>query len=127
MAMAGCTSSGVDGDDDVRANVAIFDELPRLPAASLLGQVSTPYRATESGPVVGYGTRFDLRLPLAAEGDEVAAFYGVRLRPGWTLVERLDGPVVSFRRGDASLSINVESWRAHRLEIAIDHARYADA
>jgi hypothetical protein len=125
--MAGCAYSGVDGDDYVRANVAIFDEVPRFPAASLLGRVSTPYRATEPGPVVGYGTRFDLRLPLEAEGDEVAAFYEEGLRPGWTLVERLDGPVVNFRRGDASLSINVESWRAHRLEIAIDHARFAHA
>jgi hypothetical protein len=108
----------------VRANEAVYAQLPSFPGARLKTETSTPYRADESGPIVGYGTRFDLRLPRSATGAAVGRFFLRRLRPEWRLVERLDGPILNFRQGGAQLSINLESWRAHVLEVAVDHARY---
>ena len=86
--------------------------------------VSTPYRRTESGPVVGYGTRRVFRLPIAASAQTVATFYTDRLGAEWALVEKVDGLVLNFRRGTAAVSINLDNWRVHQFEIAVDHGFY---
>jgi hypothetical protein len=123
--LAGCRiGSDADRTAYVDANVAILDELPRFPGSTPIEEVSTPHRQTESGPIVGYGTRRDLTLPPNATADAVLSFYERELPPSWEVVERLVGPVRNLRRGSAALSINLESWRAHRYEIAVDHAYY---
>jgi hypothetical protein len=121
--LAGC-GSGVDRGAYVKANERLFKQLPSFPGARLDSETSTVYRSSESGPVVGYGTRFDLMLPVAATAASVSSFFRERLRPGWRLVEAIDGPVFNFRRGKASVSINLENAQVHGLEIAVDHAYY---
>ena len=121
MGTAACGGAGPDRDAYVRANEAVFDQLPLIPGARLRDEVSTPVHAEEEGPVVGYTTRFDLDLPHAAAAAPVASFFRRGLEPKWRMVERLRGPVLNFRRGRASVSINLESWRAHVLEVAVDH------
>jgi len=118
--------SEVDRGDYVAANEAILAELPVYPGSTRTEVVSTPYRRTESGPVAGYGTRTVFRLPAAATGEDVATFYRDRLGVGWALVERLDGPVLNFRRGKVAVSINADNWRIHQFEIAVDHASYEE-
>ncbi len=39
-------------------------------------------------------------------------------------MERLDGPVLNYRRDAAALSINGENWRHKEMEIHVDHAYY---
>jgi hypothetical protein len=56
----------------------------------------------------------------------VAHFYEEALCPRWALVERLDGPVLNFRRGDAAVSVNLDNWRVHMLELTVDHAARHD-
>jgi hypothetical protein len=51
----------------------------------------------------------------------VWSFFTRRLRPDWLWVETIDGPVLNFRRGKSFVSINLESQRAHLLEVAVDH------
>jgi hypothetical protein len=116
-----CGGSGPDRGDYVRANEAVFHQLPVFPGARLREEVSSPARAEEDGPVVGYMTRFDLDLPQGAHADDVALFFERRLEPQWRLVEKLDGPVLNFRKARSLVSINLESWRAHVLEVAVDH------
>ncbi len=98
----------------MKANEAIFNRLPRFPASEVIEDVSTPYGESESGPVVGYGTRFVLTLPADVEAGDVAAFFEERLRPQWLVVERLDGPVLNYRQGGASVSVNLDNWRVHK-------------
>jgi hypothetical protein len=105
----------------VKANERVFHQLPVFPGARLREEVSVPFRTEENGPIVGYTTRVDFDLPHDARGDEVASFYKRSLEPRWRLVERLDGPVLNFRNGRSIVSINLESWRGHILEVAVDH------
>jgi hypothetical protein len=121
LSLAGCASGR---DEYVKANRSLYAQLPHFPGARLQSEVSTGYRENEDGPIVGYGTRFDLALPSRTTATAVAAFYRRRLLPKWRLVETLDGPVLNFRRGSAAASINLESWRGHILELAVDHAFY---
>lgn len=121
LSLAGCASRR----DDVKANRSLYAQLPHFPAARLQSETSTGYRQNEDGPIVGYSTRFDLTLPRRATAQVVAASYRRRLLPRWRLVETLDGPVLNFRRGKAFVSINLENWRVHILELAVDHAFYA--
>jgi hypothetical protein len=107
--------------DEVKANESLFHQLPVFPDARLEQTVSTPYRNEEDGPVVGYSTRYDFSLPTAVRAQAVASFFARRLQPKWRLAERLDGPVLNFRNGQSIVSINLESWRAHILEIGVDH------
>lgn len=78
-------------------------------------------------PVVEYWTLQLVTLPEDARPEEVAAFYERELQPEWTLVEKLTeppyaaGPILRFRRGEAAVGINLESWRGHLLEIYVDH------
>lgn len=115
---------GVDRGAYVKANERLFAELPSFPAAHLESEVSTAYHSSDSGPVVGYGTRFDLELPASAVAPAVSSFFRQRLQPRWRLVETLDGPVFNFRRGKASVSVNLENAHIHVLEIAVDHDYY---
>jgi hypothetical protein len=127
-ALGGCSVGGVPRDPYVEANEALFDELPSFPGARVTSKTSSPYRETENGPVVGYTTVVLLALPRKATPDTVAAFFESRLSADWRLISRVDeapfaaGPVLNFRRRDAFVSVNLESWRAHILEIAVDHA-----
>lgn len=122
-ALSGCgLGAGVDRDEYVAANEALFAELPTFPGSKVTSLTSTGYRDGESGPVVGYTTLHLLELPEGTEPDEVAAFFERELGPEWTLVEKLTGPVLNFRRGEAFVSVNLESGRAGTLEIAVDHA-----
>ncbi len=78
-------------------------------------------------PVLGYGTLQLVTLPENARPEAVAAFYERELGSKWTLTQKVTeppyaaGPILNFRRGDASVGINLESWRGHLLEIYIDH------
>jgi hypothetical protein len=119
LAVAGCANTGPSRGASVHRNEQVFRQLPRFPGSRLEAEISTPARTEEDGPIVGYTTRFELRLPALTTGERVAAFYASRLRPNWRLVERLGGPVLNFRRGPALVSINLESWKAHLMEIGI--------
>jgi hypothetical protein len=120
LVLVGCGST-VDRDAYVKANEKLFHQLPVYPGARLQREVSSAYRGEENGPIVGYTTRFDFKLPPDAQPDMVASFFRQNLEPTWRLVERLDGPVLNFRKGRSSLSVNLESWREHILETAVDH------
>jgi hypothetical protein len=113
---------GVDRDAYVERNQDVFEALPRFPQSRVTGETSTAYRESESGPVIGYTTRYDVSLPSEADPGRVADFYRAALRPDWRLIEELAGPVLNFRRSRAFVSINVENWRINRLEVAVDHA-----
>jgi hypothetical protein len=52
--------------------------------------------------VIGYDTRFDLKLPDRTGADAVASFFRGNQQPEWLLVEELDGPVLNFRWGRLS-------------------------
>ena len=118
---AGC-GGGVDRGAYVKANEHLFKQLPSFPGARLDSETSTAYRSSESGPVVGYGTRFDLTLPPAATTASVSSFFRQRLRPQWRLIEALEGVVFNFRSGKAFVSINLENAHVHVLEVAVDQA-----
>jgi hypothetical protein len=122
---AGC--GGRDRGAYVKANEAVFHRLPVFPGAQLQDEISSEARSEEDGPVVGYVTRFVYTLPKAATGESVIAFYVSRLKAPWHVVERLGGgePVVNYRRGDASVSLNAGNWQIHQFEIAVDHAFYS--
>lgn len=120
-ALAAC--GGLDRGDYVKANERLFEQLPAFPGARLESETSTAYR-DESGPVLGYGTRFDFRLPRAATVTDVSSFFQRQLEPKWRLVEKLEGSVFNFRRGKSFVSINLENARIHVLEVAVDHADY---
>jgi hypothetical protein len=122
LGLAGCASGR---DDYVQANRSLYAQLPHFPGTRLQSETSTGRRKNEDGPIVGYGTRFDLALPPPMTATAVATFYHRRLLPRWRLVETLDGPVLNFRRrGALFLSINLESGRGQVLEVAVDHAFY---
>jgi hypothetical protein len=125
VALTGC--GGLDRGAYVRANERLFKELPSFPGARLETETSTAYRSNEDGPVVGYGTLFDLRLPPSTTAANVGSFFRQRLQPPWRVVETLGGPVFNFRYGKASVSINLEGAHAHILEVAVDHAYFGKA
>ena len=108
----------------IKANERLFAALPTFPGTRLDSTTSTAYRSSEGGPVAGYGTRFDLKLPTTATAPAVSAFFRRRLQPQWHLVETLDKSVFNYRRGTAFVSVNLENAKVHILEIAVDHAYY---
>jgi hypothetical protein len=108
----------------IKANERLFATLPSFPGTRLDSKTSTAYRSNEDGPVAGYGTRFDLKLPTTATAPFVSAFFRRRLEPQWHLVETLDKSVFNYRRGKAFVSVNLENAPVHLLEIAVDHAYY---
>jgi hypothetical protein len=119
LTLVGCKESG--RDSYVKANERLFAGLPHLPGAKLKSETSAPYGEEDSSRVLGYVTRFDFRLPAKADAW---SFFTRRLRPDWLWVETIDGSVLNFRRGKAFVSINLESQRAHVLELAVDHDYY---
>ena len=123
VGVAGCRG-GLGRGSYVKANVHLFQQLPSFPGARLDGETSTAYRSSEVGPVVGYGTRFDLSLPRAATTAGVSFFFRQRLRSQWRLVEVIEGRVFNFRSGKALVSINLDNAHVHVLEIGVDHAYY---
>jgi hypothetical protein len=79
--------------------------------------------------VVGYVTIRRSRLPAGSSISQVAAFYSRRLGVRWRLDERIpgngrDGPVLNFRRGRASISVNLMSKKQRVLELGADHHAY---
>jgi hypothetical protein len=125
--VAGCSHDSIDRDSYVRKNERLFKQLPQYPGARVESETSTAYREEEGGPVVGYGTRFDMTLPAGTPVTNVSSFYRRRLRTRWRLVEALDGPVFNYRRGRASVSVNLENHRIDAFEIAVDHASYGES
>jgi hypothetical protein len=119
LPLLGCKGSG--RESYVKANERLFAGLPHLPGAKLKSEASAPYSDEDRGRVLGYVTRFDFRLPAKADAW---SFFTRRLRPDWLWIETIDGPVLNFRRGKAFVSINLESQRAHVLEVAVDHDYY---
>jgi len=115
---------GVDRGAYVRGNERTFAQLPAFPGSRLVRRVSTEGRDEESGPVTHYVTRYEFRLPATATRAEVAAFFRRRLEPRWRLVENLQDAVFNYRRGRASLSVNLENAPVHGFELGIDHAFY---
>lgn len=121
------TTRGVERERYVAANEALYAELPIYPGSQVRSVTSSGYRDEESGPVIGYGTLYLVALPEDAEPDEVAAFFEGELEPEWTRAEKVTeppyaaGPILSFGRGEARVGINLESWRAHVLEVYVDH------
>ena len=122
VGLVGC--GGGDRKAYVKANEALFEQLPRYPGSRVESQTTTAYRAEEGGPVAGYGTRFDLALPRAATAEAVGAYYRRHLGPRWRLVENLGNSVLNFRKGKAFVSVNLENVHHRMLEVAVDHAYY---
>jgi hypothetical protein len=123
LAAAGC-GGGVARGAYVKANERLFAKLPSFPDAQLESETSTAYRSTDTGPVLGYGTRFELKLPTSATAPVVSSFFRQHLQPRWRLVETDDSAVFNFRQGEAFVSINLENAHIHVLEVAVDHAYY---
>jgi hypothetical protein len=124
------TTWGVERERYVAANEAIFKELPVFPGSRVRSMRSSAQHRSESpwSPVIRYGTLYFVTLPEGARPDEVAAFYERELGPEWELTEKLTeppyaaGPMLAFRRGEARVGINLESWRGRLLEVYVDHA-----
>jgi len=119
---------GADRARYAASNEAILAELPTYPGARLVSTRTLPYYRGDSAwsRVAGYTTLAFFRLPRGTDPSQVSAFYERELADDWTLAERLDespyaaGPIRRFRRREAALSVNLESWRGGILEIAID-------
>ena len=122
------TTRNVERERYVAANEALFAELQMFPGARVTSSTSSEYRESEGDPVAGYVTLYLLDLPPGTDPDAVVAFYKRELRPQWTLVEEIGeppyaaGPILAFRRGEASVGVNLESWRGGVLEIPVDHS-----
>lgn len=115
--LAGCGGGGPDLGRGAATEVGV----PVFPGAEVVERETLARRTTEEGQVVGGGMRIVFRLPGGAGPAAVARLYRRQLEPDWTLVEELDGPVLNFRRGELTLSVNLESWRTHELEVAAGH------
>jgi hypothetical protein len=117
----GC-GKGLDRSKYVARNSTLYESLPRASSAAKVEQRSVPYRTKEDGPIGGYTTLTILRVPRRTSLAQIVAFYRTRLpAEGWILVERLDGPVLNFKKARASVSVNLESFRERLVEIAVDY------
>jgi len=121
------TTRDVERERYVAANEAVFEELAVYPGSHVRSTRWTARREGESSPVVGYPTLYFVTLPEGARPEAVAAFFKRELRPEWALVDEITeppyaaGPILAFRRGEAAVGINLESWRGRLLEIHVDH------
>lgn len=123
------TTWGVERERYVAANQALFGELPTYPGSRVRSVSSGPYRENESrwSRVLGYGTLYIVELPPGAAPEAVAGFYERELGSEWTLTDKATeppyaaAPILGFRRGEARLGINLESWRVGVLEVYVDH------
>ena len=120
--LASLFGSGIDRGGYVAANEAVLAELPTYPGARVESTSSAP-AYTDENTLAGYTTLRLYELPRESTPAAVASYYERALvSGGWTVVERLDGPVLSFRRGNALVSVNLEGWRGGILEVVVDHA-----
>jgi hypothetical protein len=124
LGVLACGDSGPDRDSWVKANDALFSELPLFPGAKLR-EKDTTASEEEDGRILDYTTRYVLELPPAARRDEIESFYRKRLRePTWHLDERLEGPggpVLNYVNKQAHVSINLLNSPIHQMEIAVNH------
>ncbi|MBM3676895.1 MAG: hypothetical protein FJW96_03285 [Actinobacteria bacterium] len=114
----------VERDPYVKANLRLFDRLPRYPGAKLDRKASTAYRSEPGGAIAGYVTRFRLVLPGSATRVAVRRFFRRQLAARWRLLEPPSASMLSFRRGARLVRVNLGGVRAQRLTIAVDHARF---
>jgi hypothetical protein len=121
---AACGSGQVHRGQYVRANEELFRQLPAFPGSRVGREVSSPRAGGEDKPTVGYVTRYEIELPAGATAASVSRFYERRLRRGWRLVEKLEGPVLNFRKQQALASINLENAGSGTLEVDVDHTFY---
>lgn len=121
LVVIGC-GTGVDRDEYIERNAMLYASLPTPVGEVKIEQRSVPYRSKENGPIVGYTTVTILRVPRLTSLAQIVAFYRTRLlATGWTLVERLDGPILNFRKARAFVSVNLESFRSRLVEVAVDY------
>lgn len=121
--------SNVHKTQYVASNRAILATLPLFPGARRLAETDAPYYKDDSRATTGYTSLVRYRLPAETGAAAVRRYFQARLDPGWRLVEivqgtRQDGPVLNFRRGRSSLSINLMNARRDEFEITVDERRY---
>jgi hypothetical protein len=105
----------------------IYPSLPTFPGATVIGKSSSLGHEDETGPVTIGTVVLVFRLPTAATARAVERFYSRRLMAaGWRLRERLpgrprhaDGPVLNFRAGRRSVSVNLEGVYDHQMELTV--------
>jgi hypothetical protein len=127
LGCAGLEQSSVDREDYVAENTALLKAVPAAPSTRLRQTMSAPYFAGDDrGQTLGYTTTRAYSLTRQTSSSMVAAFYR-RALAGWHLVDELDGPVLNFCKGDASMSVNLESAGDHggRMSIVVDHDWYS--
>jgi hypothetical protein len=119
LVAAGC--AGLE-NGHVSQNEAILRSLPIFPGARQIDvKTSRYYEHDGEGAVAGYITRARFRLPTGTPREKVARFYRTRLRGTWRLYEHIaeaDGPVFNFRRGNATISVNLH--RRGVLDVSVD-------
>jgi hypothetical protein len=119
LASAGC--AGLE-NGHVSQNKAILRSLPIFPGAREIDRTTSPYYQHDGeGAIAGYITRARFRLPSGTPPERVGRFYRSRLRRSWRLHEHIDeadGPVFNFRRGTATISINLHVRGI--LDISVD-------
>jgi hypothetical protein len=130
---AGCSISDTDdGASLIRDAKTRYATLPTFPGVAETAHSTTVGRGGDGGgPVTSAGVVYDFRLPKEATVRTVARFYETHMATlGWTLRERLPGrsdhragPVLNFRRGRYSVSVNLEGGYDHVLEVATTEAR----
>jgi hypothetical protein len=126
LAVVACGGSGPDRDAYVKANDALYSQLPLFPGAKLAEKDTTSWGKDDGRTILGYSTRYVLDLPQSAKANKIESFYRHRLRePKWHLNERLEGPglggpVLNYVNGRAHVSINLANAPV-QMEIAVDH------
>jgi len=130
LASTGCSISDTDdGAGLIRDAKTRYATLPTFPGATETDHSTTVARGGDGdGPVTSAGVVYDFRLPEDATVRTVERFYQRRLAAlGWKLQERLPGlphhragPVLNYRQGDYSASVNLEGGYGSTLEVAVD-------
>jgi hypothetical protein len=133
LASTGCSISDTDDATGlIRDAKARYATLPRFPGATETDHSTTVARSGDGGgPVISAGVVNDFRLPEDATVRMVERFYETRMVTlGWKLRERLPGrsdhragPVLNFRSGRYSVSVNLEGGYDHMLEVATTRAQ----
>jgi hypothetical protein len=130
LASSGCSISDTDdGAGLIRDAKSRYATLPTFPGATETAHSTTVARGADGGgPVTAAGVVYDFRLPADATVWTVERFYKTRMATlGWKLRERLPGlsglragPVLNYRQGRYSASVNLEGGYDHALEVAVD-------
>lgn len=100
VGVAGC--GGVERDDYVQENVALLDDLPVHPRATIGSTTSTACKSndTEFARTVGYYTSREYLLPTETDPIRVVAFYK-RGATDWRARDESAAPSVNLVRGEA--------------------------